>query len=340
LFESTERLVAALHDPALRTLASQYHRNTLKAVGFPGGTPAQMTRDQLEEGVYRLFSWLVVQAARGTKKLDAAIEQAEGFRERLAAFADRGELMSIQAWLGRFGQDLVEEHPALGEMTKYIGEQARRWIDGFSMAQLLTLALSVSRYARLGLSRAAVFVKLLCEDAGLFEDYRGPGGMQELFVPPDRTNLGVATYLLKHDRDFGRVFPKVVLKRVVKHPRGDESFFRLSYLAHRLLGEKAILLENLWFVGRYYHDSVAPSAPGRRPGEAPRRSPCTLNAKLVAEEELVFAGMDVPDVCPLKARGCIYQGDDVDDEPQPGFGQNRRNRQPRHNSRRSSPARR
>jgi hypothetical protein len=340
LFESTERLVAALHDSGVRSLAAKYHRNTLKAVGFPSGPVAQETRDRLEEGVSRLFTWLVVQAARGTKKLDAAIEQAERFRQRLAAFSDRGELMSIQAWLGRFGQDLVEEHPALGEMSKFIGEPARRWIDGFSMAQLLTLALSVSRYAKLGLSRAAVFVKLLCEDAGLFEDYTGPGGAQELFVPPDRTNLGLVRYLMRHDREFGRIFPRIVLKRVTKHPRGDESFFRLSYLAHRMLGDRAILLENLWFIGRYFHDSVAPlSAPGQ--SKAPvRRQACTVNEELVEQEGLVFGGIDVPEVCPLKARGCIYQGDEIEERQPSSSHRSERDREGRGKSRRSFGAKR
>lgn len=311
MFASSKHLVAALYEPAVRLLVTGHYRNTVQAVGFPDGHPEQMSRDQLASGVSRIFSWLVTQATHGTKKLDLAIQQAEGFRAHVATFADRGELRSIQAWLGRFGQDLRDESPALGEMAEHLGPPAREWIDGFSEAQLLTLALSVSRHAKLGLSRAAVFVKLLCEDVELFEDYAGPGGPQELFVPPDRTNLSVVSYLLMHNSDFGRIFPKVVLKRVRKHPRSDESFFRLSFLANRLLSKRAIVLEDLWLIGRYYHDSVT-----RTEGivRAEGRAPCTVNRDLAAQDELLFTGVEVPDVCPLKALGCVYQGKDLDSE--------------------------
>jgi hypothetical protein len=292
-----------------------YYRNTLTAAGVPDADPGAMDKAQLVSVASGLFRWLVTTIIGGKEeRLEAAAKQAAAFRARLGVFAGRDELRSIQAWLGRFGQDLGSEIPALRAVERDVGEPAEAWAREFSQAQLLTLALGVSRHAGLGLTRAAVFVKLLCEDVGYFSDYSVAGRRQALFVPADHTNLRMARYFLARDPVFAMIYPEDILRRMRAHPRSDESFFRLSLLAHELLERNAVHFERLWFVGRYYHDSTKKPDRKRRgdkkkpatPRAAPRRV-CTVNQDLVTGEAQLFADVHEPTACPFRAAGCLYR---------------------------------
>jgi hypothetical protein len=180
-------------------------------------------------------------------------------------------------------EEIHDPHAFSEKLDKYSGSKR---ITPSSENNVTKLTESLQKFSSVRIKTAALIMRILCLDSNFFEIDR-----DQLIPPLDRVNYRMCRQLFGEKfvlRDFGKEKASYGVKET-------RNFANLGIL---VLGKGRILIDNLWFIGHFYHD--------RRKDV---KKTCEMRKGAIVVEYPVLKDLlnRLPESCPFLKYGCKRQ---------------------------------
>ena len=280
-----EKLDLELHDIAkvLRELepsVERYFKNYIKyKAGINDLNLIDAGLSDSKRFLERLFAVCTSELVGGVKINEKGIEEFKGFVDK---FNSRKEIHNLKSFRKTLESYEFKKHNIYSQDDRDI--------------EIVTTNL---RFHGMGQKTAALYMRFICEYCNFFK-----GRPQGLAVPLDRVNARMVNHLVSKAvliryRNLCKGIVKSIHKSYYQFKDSEVKEFQM--LAEEIMGSKQdrIILDNVWFIGHFYHDS-------------PRRD-CRLRQSVFMLDEPYISPyfgigekLEISPECPFKKIGCSY----------------------------------
>lgn len=245
----------------------QYHKNVARF--YTGINPDRANELDLEDSIHFLKHIWGSCLDWGNQSIDYIGHSVQQLSHFLASFTSVEEIHNLRAFLEK-----LEKYPGSKRITS-VSED-----DVTKLTELL------QKFKSVGIKTAALIIRFLCLDCNFFQVDRS-----QLIPPLDRVNYRMCKQLL----GVGYALKKFGKERA---SFGKKATMNFDALGKQVLGRDKVLIDNLWFIGHFYHD--------RRKGV---ELTCEMRkgAVIIAYPLLKDVIHKLPSSCPLLKYGCKRQ---------------------------------
>lgn len=142
--------------------------------------------------------------------------------------------------------------------------------------EVLRLTKLFTNFNSVRIKTATLIMRFICLDCNFFEVDKS-----KLIPPLDRVNYRMCEQL------FGREHTRAKLGRM-KGTFDEKATMTFDDIGKDILGENKVLIDNLWFIGHFYHDG----------------SNCQIREGVKIVEFPYLQDISLPTSCPFSAYGC------------------------------------
>lgn len=235
----------------------KYHGNIVEF--RTGKNPTNVNELGLEDSIHFLKHVWGLCLEWGNQSINSIGSSVQQLTEFLDLFKSKKEIHDLHTFLEK-----LVEYPKL---------KFRKSTRSDDVARLTEL---LPRFDSARIKTAALIMRFLCLDSNFFEVDK-----TKLIPPLDRVNYRMCKHLLGEED---------TLKKLggYKTSFDKEATEAFEDLGKEILNENKVLIDNLWFVGHFYHDGTD----------------CKLRdaAKILAHPYL--KNISLPTLCPFAAYGC------------------------------------
>lgn len=207
----------------INPLVRQFHKNVIRC--YTGIDPVKANELDLEDSIHFLKHIWGSCLDWGNQSIDYVGRSVQELSHFLDSFNSVEEIHNYHAFLER--------------LKKYSGSKRITSVSEDDVTRLTEL---LQKFKSVGIKTAALIMRFLCLDCNFFQ----VDGSQ-LIPPLDRVNY--------------RMCKQVFGKRYISDRLGEErdSFGKKANmvfddLGRDVLGKNKVLIDNLWFIGHFYHD--------------------------------------------------------------------------------------
>ena len=207
----------------INPIVRQFHKNVIEL--HTGINPAMANQLGPDESIRFLRHVWGSCLDWGNQRMDFIGDSVQQLEDFLNLFQSEKEIHDLHVFLER-----LEKYPT----TKHITSASQDVV--VRQTELL------QKFHSVGIKTAALIMRFLCLDCDFFTVDKS-----RLIPPLDRVNYRMCKQLF--DRKY--VLRKLGRERASFGKRANTVF---DDLGKYVLGEKKILIDNLWFIGHFYHD--------------------------------------------------------------------------------------
>ncbi len=253
-------------DPSVR----KFHSNVLEAK--TGITPSNAYSLNLEQSTHffkQVWGNCLETAGQSLDKIGESIQEIEKF---LKTFHSENEIHDFNYFLQKLGQ--------------YKG--TNNLINSSDIENVVKTTELLKEFPSVGFKTATLIMRFLCLDSNFFKVER-----KTLIPPLDRVNYRMCQQI------FGREKTEKLLGEI-KDSFSKEKTMKFDEIGREVLNDDKVLIDNLWFIGHFYHDC------SKKSGCEGTSDNCGCKiregAKIINSQYL--KNVDLPLACPLFKHGC------------------------------------
>jgi hypothetical protein len=207
----------------INPLVRQFHMNVIRH--YTGIDPMKANELDLEDSIHFLKHVWGSCLDWGNQSIDYIGRSVQELSHFLASFTSVEEIHNYHAFLKR--------------LEKYSGSKR---VTSVSEDEVIRLTELLQKFNSVGIKTAALIMRFLCLDGNFFQVDRS-----QLIPPLDRVNYRMCKQL------FGK---KYISDRLgeERDSFGKKANMVFDDLGRDVLGKDKVLIDNLWFIGHFYHD--------------------------------------------------------------------------------------
>jgi len=157
----------------------------------------------------------------GNQRIDYIEKSVRQLNEFLKSFTSEKEIHDPQIFLKK--------------LKNYYGEKNDNSLRDEDPIRQITKLLT--KFHSVRIKSAALIMRFLCLDSNFFDVHKS-----KLIPPLDRVNYRMCEQLL--DKKLGKISASF----------NETAHKKFQDIGEEILGENMILIDNLWFIGHFYHD--------------------------------------------------------------------------------------
>lgn len=240
-------------DPLVR----KYFKNMIKF--HTGIDPANTNELDLEASIHFLKHIWGMCLEWGNQRIEYIERSVRQLADFLNSFDSKNEMHNLHIF-----SEKLENHFDTKPRKSIISNETLR------LTKLLTNFNSVR------IKTAALIMRFICLDCNFFVVDKST-----LIPPLDRVNYRMCEQL------FSREYTQANLGRI-KGTFDEKATMTFNDIGKDILGENKVLIDNLWFIGHFYHDG----------------SDCRIREGVKIIEFPYLQDISLPTSCPFSAHGC------------------------------------
>lgn len=207
----------------INPLVRKYYRNIVKF--HTGINPTEAGQLDLEESIHFIKHIWGSCLDWGNQSLDYIEKSIHQLSNFLSSFTSKEEIHNPRFFLER-----LEKHPS------------EKNIYSINEDQIFRLTELLQKFHSVRIKTAALIMRFLCLDSNFFELDKS-----RLIPPLDRVNYRMCLQLFDKQYILDKLGPNSV-------SFDKRATYEFNDIGKQVLGENKILIDNLWFLGHFYHD--------------------------------------------------------------------------------------